>query len=225
MVRSNLITFGCAMSLIATLAATVLGQETKPRGAQPVVGTAAAHSPQQRPTLENLQTAFFAESNASAYYVQYAKKADAEGYGQLASMFRAIARGEEIHAANCAALIKQMGQTPKVIDEPLIVLSTAENLDAADATQIYEKDVMYPEYIKQARRENNKTAAEVFRRNMAAEPAHHALIEQARKDIDGYKGEHITFLVCSTCGYAVRAMNAPVCPLCSTAKERFEQVK
>ena len=63
----------------------------------PLAAVAAAP---RRSTLDNLQAAFNGESNANARYLAFAKKADEEGYGQVASLFRAAARAEEIHAAN-----------------------------------------------------------------------------------------------------------------------------
>lgn len=44
-------------------------------------------------TLDNLLAAYNGESNANAKYLAFAKKADEEGYGQAASLFRAAARG------------------------------------------------------------------------------------------------------------------------------------
>ncbi|MGC8494772.1 MAG: ferritin family protein, partial [Syntrophobacteraceae bacterium] len=40
-------------------------------------------------TLDNLMTAYNGESNARARYLAYAKEADQEGYGKVASLFRA----------------------------------------------------------------------------------------------------------------------------------------
>lgn len=224
MFRFNLTMLSGTVSLVALLTTTAFSQGTKLGGAQSGGGTPASSS-HQSSTLKNLQTAFYAESDASALYSQYAKKADEEGYAQLGSVFRAIARGEQIHAANCAALIRQMGETPKTIDEPLIVLSTVENLAGADATQLYENDVMYPEFIKQARSEKNDAAAKVFSHNLAAEPAHHALLQQARKHMEQYKGEHVKYLVCASCGYAALSLESAACPTCSMPKEQFEQVE
>lgn len=214
----RLTAFISSLFFIAMLTTTTHGQVPKAAGA-------AALSLQANQTLQNLQMAYFAERNASALYVQYASKADAEGYGQLASMFRAIARGEEIHAGNCAALIREMGETPEAPDEPLIVLSTAENLAAADATQSYENDEMYPQFIKQAREDKNDPAAQVFSKNMAAEPLHHALFQQALKDLNGYKGKNVDFYICPNCGYVVRTLNAPACAICPTANAQFEHVR
>ena len=64
-------------------------------------------------TLDNLMAAFNGESNANAKYLEYAKKADAEGYAGAAGLFRAAAKAEATHAATHAAVIKKLGGTPK----------------------------------------------------------------------------------------------------------------
>ena len=70
-------------------------------------------------TLENLQAAFNGESNANARYLAFAKQAQSEGYGEVASLFRAAARAEKIHATNHAAVIEELGALPQAqIDSP-----------------------------------------------------------------------------------------------------------
>ncbi|MBM3700861.1 MAG: rubrerythrin family protein, partial [Actinobacteria bacterium] len=49
-------------------------------------------------TLENLKEAFAGESQANRKYLAFAKKADEEGYGQAAKLFRAAADAETVHA-------------------------------------------------------------------------------------------------------------------------------
>ncbi len=61
----------------------------------------------QGKTLDNLMTAYNGESNAEAKYLEYAKKADSEGYGKAASLFRA-ASAEKIHTTNHAQVILRM---------------------------------------------------------------------------------------------------------------------
>src|ERR1035441_8687898 len=73
------------------------------------LGCFAAAATTNSKTLNNLQTAFNGESNAHVRYVAFADKADKEGYGEVASLFRAAAKAEEVHAANHAAVIKKMG--------------------------------------------------------------------------------------------------------------------
>ena len=48
-------------------------------------------------TYENLAEAFAGESQAHSKYLAYAKKADAEGYPQVARLFRAAAAAEAVH--------------------------------------------------------------------------------------------------------------------------------
>jgi len=78
-----------------------------------ITAAIAAHATQSSPTrdrtVENLQTAFNGESNAHARYLAFAVKADQQGYGGVASLFRAAARAEEIHAANYLAEIQKLG--------------------------------------------------------------------------------------------------------------------
>src|ERR1035437_8259983 len=64
-------------------------------------------------TLANLQTAYNGESNAHAKYLEFAKQADSEGYGKVASLFRAAAAAEQIHLTCEAAVIKEAGTTPQ----------------------------------------------------------------------------------------------------------------
>jgi rubrerythrin len=70
---------------------------------------------QQAPnkTLANLQSAYNGESNAHAKYLEFAKQADSEGYGKVASLFRAAAAAEQIHLTCEAAVIKEAGTTPQ----------------------------------------------------------------------------------------------------------------
>jgi rubrerythrin len=63
--------------------------------------------------IEHLQHAYNGESNAHARYLAFAKKADEEGYGQVASLFRAAANAEQVHATRFSETLKKMGQTPK----------------------------------------------------------------------------------------------------------------
>jgi len=51
-------------------------------------------------TEQNLKDAFAGESQANRKYLAFAKKADAEGFKQVARLFRAAAEAETVHAHN-----------------------------------------------------------------------------------------------------------------------------
>ena len=82
-------------------------------------------------TMDNLMAAYNGESNAHARYVEFAKKADLEGFAGAASLYRAAAAAEQTHARNHADVITKLGGTPKAEIKPPEVKSTAENLRAA----------------------------------------------------------------------------------------------
>ena len=49
-------------------------------------------------TADNLKEAFAGESQANRKYLAFARKAEAEGYPQIAKLFRAAAEAETVHA-------------------------------------------------------------------------------------------------------------------------------
>ncbi len=202
---------------VAVVGIALVGLASRPGGAVPA-GSAGK-------TLDNLQAAFNGESNAHARYLAFAKKADAEGYGEAASLFRAAARAEEIHAANHAVVIKKLGGTPTAdIKEPE-VKSTADNLQAAIAGESYERDTMYPEFLAQARTEGNRDAVETFNFAKTAETEHATLYGDTLKKLNGLKGSKAKAIyVCTVCGYTTAQINFEKCPSCFNPKDKYVKV-
>lgn len=176
-------------------------------------------------TLENMQAAYNGESNAHARYLAFAKQADTENYGEVASIFRAAARAEEIHAANHAAVIKKLGGDPQAKIETPQVKSTRENLEAAIKGETYERDTMYPDFLKQARKDRNNAAVRSLNLAKTAEAEHAKLYSAALSDLDRLKGsKSVTLFVCPVCGFTTRELTFAKCPSCFTPKEKFEKV-
>lgn len=175
-------------------------------------------------TLDNLQAAFNGESNAHARYLAFAKKADEEGYGKVASLFRAAARAEEIHARNHAEVIKKLGGTPNATIQPPVVNATKENLEAAIKGETYERDVMYPAFLKVARADRNKDAIQTLNYAKTAEAEHAKLYTEALNNLAQMKGPGQEYYVCTVCGYTVTKMDFAKCPSCFTPKHKYDKV-
>ncbi|SPE29857.1 putative Nigerythrin [Candidatus Sulfotelmatomonas gaucii] len=176
-------------------------------------------------TMENMEAAFNGESNAHLHYLGFALRAESEGYGEVASLFRAAARAEEVHAENHAQVIKEMGGVPHAQIETLTVRSTRENLEAAIKGESYERDTMYPDFLKQARADGNVRAVRSLNYARTAETEHAKLFSAALANLDRLKGTTQTyFYVCPTCGFTVREKDFPKCPSCFTREEAFEMV-
>jgi len=96
-------------------------------------------------TEKNLQEAFAGESQANRKYLAFAKKADQEGYPQVANLFRAAAEAETVHAHAHLRVLKG-------------IKSTAENLKEAIAGETHEFKSMYPTMIEAAHSDPTLTA-------------------------------------------------------------------
>ena len=176
-------------------------------------------------TLQNMQAAFNGESNAHNRYLAFAKRADVEGYGEVASLFRAAARAEEVHASNHAAVIRKLGAVPESKLEVPDVKSTRENLQIAIKGETYERDTMYPDFLKQARADGNRDAVRSLNLAKTAEAEHAKLYTLSLANLDKLKGSSSkSFFVCPTCGYTTSEINFAKCPSCFTPKEQFETV-
>ena len=173
-------------------------------------------------TLDNLQAAFNGESNANAKYLAFSKKAAEEGYGQVASLFKAAARAEEIHAANHAVVIKKLGGVPKADVKAPEVKTTKENLQAAISGESYERDTMYPEFLAKARKDGNKDALETFNFAKAAEAEHAKMYTDALTRLDSLKGSKaMTYYVCTVCGYTTTNLDFQKCSVCFNPKDKY----
>lgn len=175
-------------------------------------------------TLENLMAAFNGESNAHAKYLEFAKKADEEGYGKVASLFRAAAKAEEVHAGNHAAVIKEMGGAPKAEIKLPEIKSTADNLKAAIEGESYERDTMYPEFLLAARKEKNRAAMRSFSYALTAETEHARLYKEALDNLAQWKGPKSTWYVCTVCGWTAAQLPAEKCPSCFNSKDKYVTV-
>jgi rubrerythrin len=171
-------------------------------------------------TLDNLQAAYNGESNANAKYLEFAKKADQEGYAGVATLFRAAAKAEEFHARNHADVIKKMGATPKAEIKLPAIKTTGENTQAALEGETYERDKMYPGFIAEAKAAGEKDAVRSFNFAVTAEGQHAKFYADAGANLQAWKAAK-TFMVCPVCGNTVTIVDFTKCPVCFTPGEKF----
>jgi len=182
-------------------------------------------------TVKNLLAALEGESNANAKYNAFATKADADGFHGAASLFRAAARAEQIHAGNHARVIVQLGGQVAFAIHEIAIKSTLENLKVALAGEQYEISTMYPEFLAEATAHNNTAAIRTFHGALEAEKTHArlyseaiALVEAGKKD--AWIGKTKEFFVCPVCGYTTETPNEHErCPICNAPWSRFEVIK
>lgn len=155
---------------------------------------------------EHLKTAFAGESQANRKYLAFAKKADREGYAQVAKLFRAAAEAETVHAHAHLRTLKGIG-------------ATADNLKEAIAGETYEFKSMYPEMIETAQAEGDKAAERSFTYANEVEKIHAELYQKALDKMDQL--EKVDYYICSVCGYTCENEPPDVCPVCGAKAKVF----
>jgi len=159
---------------------------------------------------DDLKAAFAGESQANRKYLAFAKKAEQDGFPQVAKLFRAAAAAETVHALNH---FKALGE----------IKSTAENLQAAIQGENYEVVSMYPAMIQNAEAEGNNQAVRTLRWAYEVEKIHEALYRQALSNLDKTLPE-VDYYICPFCGYTHEGPMTDKCPVCGASPDKFEKV-
>lgn len=175
-------------------------------------------------TLKNLNVAHQGEANAHNRYVIFAKQAEAEGCTQIAKLFRAAATAEATHDATHQRALRQLGG---VVEIPVIADvapgTTLENLKKVVTGESYERDTMYPSFLKLAESENTPEAARAFRYAGAVEKEHAALFADALARFG--HNPVVDYYVCPVCGETeAGAPTAKKCPTCRKPTEDFVNI-
>jgi rubrerythrin len=160
-------------------------------------------------TLENLKEAFAGESQANRTYLAFAKKAEEEGYSQVAKLFRAAAEAETVHAHNHLRVMKG-------------IKSTKENLQAAINGETHEFKEMYPEMMNAAKSEKNDDAVQTFHYANEVEKIHAALYSKAVENLG--KNEVLEYYVCPFCGNTVEKAPPEKCSICGAPGKKFMKI-
>jgi rubrerythrin len=164
----------------------------------------------EKKTPQNLMQAFVGEAKAYFRLLAYARKADEEGYPQIAVLFRAIAKAESAHARNHFALMESVG-------------TTEENLKRSFEKETFVNEVAYPQFLKDAWAEEDKNAIWFLTRARNSEERHAKLYKQALVDMMSERDSE--FYVCSYCGWVEEGGAPDQCPNCTNPAEFYERVK
>jgi rubrerythrin len=160
-------------------------------------------------TTKNLKEAFAGESQANQKYRAFSKKAEKDGFANVARLFQAAAEAERIHAEGHLKALEGIG-------------STAENLQAAIDGETYEFTEMYPPMLEQAETEGHK-ARRMFKYAAEAEAVHAKLYKLALEAVQQGKDLDVDFYLCPICGYIEFGKPTEDCPICGTKPDKFVQ--
>ena len=159
-------------------------------------------------TMDNLKEAFAGESQANQKYRAFAKKAEQDGYPNIARLFRTTAEAERIHAEGHLKAMEEICSTP-------------ENLLAAIQGETQEFMSMYPPMVAQAEADDHK-AKRMFGYALEVEEVHARLYKQALEAVQQGKDlAEAEFYLCPVCGRIEFGKPTEPCPTCKTKPDKF----
>ena len=162
-------------------------------------------------TTDNLKDAFAGESQANQKYRAFAKKAEKEGFSNIAKLFRTTAEAERIHAEGHLKALE-------------MIASTAENLQSAIDGETYEFEEMYPPMLELAQSDGHK-AKTMFKFAVDAEEVHAIIYKKALEAVkSGVDMDVSEFYLCPICGYIEVGSTPEKCPVCGALGKVFVQV-
>ena len=176
--------------------------------------------------MENMLAAYKGETTASEKYAAYSKKANEEGYPEIALLFKVASASEKIHADNHKAVLGESGQKVAAFNPEFTVLTTSENLKDAIAGETYEITTMYPEFITNANAAGNQFALISLNYAYKTEQKHKPLYEKALATLESKNVSSLAseYYVCPTCGNTYEGSAPKRCGISMTGSEKFIQI-
>jgi len=159
-------------------------------------------------TIDNLKNAFAGESQANQKYRAFAKKAEQDGFPNVAKLFRTAAEAERIHAEGHLKAMDGVG-------------GTIDNLQSAFNGETYEYKEMYPPMFDQAKADDHK-AKRMFGYALEAEEVHAKLYTMALDAVkQGKDLTEVEFYLCPVCGNIEIGKPTEPCRICGTKPDKF----
>ena len=184
--------------------------------------------------LENLKQALIGETTAKIKYKMFSKKAEVEGYSEVAHLFEAISKAEEIHIKNHIKAYEKIDNQEfdndilNELNEKEIqqtVKDTRNNLIQAIAGETYEFQKMYKSFVKNAKKQDQYLAEFSFDLARDAENVHRKLFIKFLKAFDnGGLYEYKKIFICKICGNVILDELPSKCPICEHDKLFFEEI-
>jgi rubrerythrin len=172
-------------------------------------------------SVKVLNDAWNLENNARLRSEAFAEKADQEGYAPVASLFRAAAESQRVHARNLASALRKLGQQPEAVAERFVVNSTAENLRAEIGLHSRYREEAFPAMLRALKREHFAAAMRSMTDASQTESSLVSFFKDATEHLGtSRKAVKATYYVCNQCGYMTRSANFHVCKVCYHFREK-----
>jgi rubrerythrin len=177
-------------------------------------------------TAKNLLASFAGESQARNRYTYFARRAEEEGYRQIAAIFEETAGHECEHALRFFKFfnggeLEISGRFPAGV-----IGATYDNLLAAADGERFEHSELYPGFAQTARQEGYARAADTWEAICVSERQHEKRYRELAANLVAervFARDRDSVWRCLNCGYLHTGKTAPdQCPACLRDRSFFE---
>jgi len=177
-------------------------------------------------TAKNLLISFSAEAQARTRYNFFARRAEDDGYMQIARLFDETAEQEYEHALRFFKFFNG-GELEIAWNFPAgVIEDTHANLLSSAALELYVHDVMYKQFAQVALEEGYKRAADTLDAISVSEKHHEQMFRELAENISSdriFSRPEEQVWKCLGCGYLHRGTEPPAkCPACVKPYGYFE---
>jgi rubrerythrin len=155
---------------------------------------------------ELLYQAYTGEAKAVLRLLVFAEKAAADGYPQIAHLFRVVAESEKVHGKRMLRLLRELK-------------STEDNLKSSFESEVQVAGVAYDKMIKLASEQGESAALTALTNSRDVEDYHAKLYKEAMNHM--LSDRETSYYVCQVCGYVSDGVIPEVCPVCGAPKDQF----
>jgi rubrerythrin len=185
-------------------------------------------------TIETLEEARDRQMAVYHQYVEFGRKAKAEGYRGVAYLFTSLAAAELIHAQNFAKILARLGVEIVPVGKPQASLgSTRDNLIRAADDEIDSIDSFYPKTLARLKPEGLHDAIAFTTYAWESEKQHRDLIkriqrwspsffERVARTIDENSDQ---YFVCQLCGSTLNEIPPGTCPICGMPSDHYRKIE
>ncbi|MEE4166294.1 MAG: ferritin family protein [Desulfocapsaceae bacterium] len=183
----------------------------------------------QSKTAKNLLISYSAEAQARTRYNFFARRAEDDGYHQIAGLFDETAEQEYEHALRFFKFFNG-GELEISWNFPAgVIEDTRSNLLSSAKLELYVHSVMYKTFAETAHEEGFRRAADTFDAISVSEKHHEQLFRELAENIDRdtvFRKEEEMIWKCRGCGFLHHGLQAPdKCPACVKPQGYFELLK
>ena len=184
-------------------------------------------------TLIVVKSAYLGEIKAHMHYIEYAKRAKKEDYNNIAYLFTALAASEYTHAREFGRTLSEFGINAEELANPEIAAAyTKANLMTASKNELKKIEVVYPDFIKELRKENHGDSQKNCLYAWKSHEQHSAQFEKILKWSGFFFGllakkfedNPVQYFVCRICGSTLIELPQIKCPICSRPVSEYRKI-